>query len=393
MAIPFGGGNMTDAVEAKRKAMASFWSLPIDHIDGKLATLRATIPNQSDLSLLDLLNICDLETESAINTHFDRAIEKHKADTTISRQDMRIHHLELELKRIERLLSDANETVSKLKGDLEIKTEEAKELQNQLIANEDESDRIQSRLESKLEAKEKVLKENQQQIMELQQQRENSDHYRGQFEQLNVEFTQRTEEMKNYKNQLTAQQRQVENQQALFETKVAKLNGELTAFRETVEAMTGTIKHKEDITLQLEQQIIELRLKLHAAEKVAGDKNAIIERKKHSIIEQMKRHQSSDKVQNQLALNQKSMKLKDISELMSTTEMDKNQSNSSEINQPNSEQIIIDMPKPQDVIIHMNPPLRPRSSTSPTLPPLSPLRWPLQPQFPETDQKRCCKMM
>ena len=231
----------------------------------------------------------------------ETVIEMRKANTTISRRDTRINDLKLELERNERLHSD---TISKLQRDLTIKTEEAEELQDQLIANEDESDRVQSRLESELEAKEKKQKEVQQQIRDLKQRKENGDRYRVQFERLKDALAQKTEEMKNY-----------QNQRAIFETKVAELRGELTASRVAVEAMTGTIKHKEVITVQLHQQIIELRQKLHAAEKVTRDKNTIIEGKKR-IIENMKRHQSSDKVQHQLARNQKSEELKNISEQM-----------------------------------------------------------------------------
>ena len=167
------------------------------------------------------------------------AIEMNKAITTISDRDIRINDLKLELERNERLQSDANDMIAKLRCKLEIKTEEAEELQDQLIANEDESNRVQTRLESKLEAKEKELKAAQQQIMEFKQRKGSRNQHR--------------------------------------------------------------------------QQIIELRQKLDAVEKVARDKNTIIERKKH-IIEQMKRNQSSEKVENQLALNQKSQKLKDFSE-------------------------------------------------------------------------------
>ena len=289
--------NKEHAVEMKKV------NIIIERRDTKIKELERNLKRKSDeVQKLTLekenlnRNIEDMEGRNK-----ELAIEMTKANTTISRRDTRINDLKLELERNERLHTD---TISKLQRDLTIKTEEAEELQDQLIANEDESDRVQGRLESELEAKEKEMKEVQQQIINLKQRRENSDRYRVQFERLKGELAQKTEEMKNY-----------QNQRAIYETKVAELIGKLTASRVAVEAMTGTIKHKEVITVQLHQQIIELRQKLHAAEKVARDRNTIIERKKR-IIEQMKRHQSTDKVQHQLARNQKSGELKNISEQM-----------------------------------------------------------------------------
>eukprot|EP01084_Bolivina_argentea_P091504 164726_1 len=60
--------------ESKKQEISQLWGIPISDIEQKLLLLSSIIANVSDIMLLDYLQQCDLNVESAVNYHFSRSL-------------------------------------------------------------------------------------------------------------------------------------------------------------------------------------------------------------------------------------------------------------------------------------------------------------------------------